>query len=291
MAKKSNEIIMKKTKGVIYITTGKKYVEEVIRSAASLKKHMPKLPITIFSDEELSSSLFDKVIKIKNPKYRMEDKSENISKSPYDYTLFLDADTYICDDISELFELLNRFDIGLAHAKIRKDYFRKGIPDSFPEFNGGVILFKKSPKMNNFFSEWRKLYSKDKNKDVSNFYSEEFLKYKGKEFLSRKKEITIKKGINEQPSLGEALYKSNLRISILPEEYNLRMSIGYVGGKVKIIHTHAKNPEKIAEIINSKIRPRIYMQEKDFKVIYPNYSFSLKSKILNIFKIFTNKLK
>ncbi len=42
-----------------------------------------------------------------------------MSASPYEHTLFLDADTYICDNINELFDLLELFDLALAHDTFR----------------------------------------------------------------------------------------------------------------------------------------------------------------------------
>ncbi|GAI43356.1 unnamed protein product, partial [marine sediment metagenome] len=153
---------MKKTRGVIYIATGENYVNEALASAASLKKHMPNLPVTLFTDIDVKSKYIDNVVKINNPKYTFEDKVRYISKSPYNYTLFLDTDTYICDDFSELFDLLDRFDIAVSKLPLRKLSNIKDIPKSFMLLDSSIILFKKSPKTQKLFSNWLKLYLRDK---------------------------------------------------------------------------------------------------------------------------------
>lgn len=246
------------TKGVIYIATGGKYVKEALRSAVSLKKHMPTLPITIFSDKKIKSKIFDNIIKIMNPKYTLEEKVWYINKSPYDYTLFLDTDTYICNDISELFELLDRFDIAVAQARSAIAYLKQDIPDSFPELNTGVILFKKSSKVKALFSNWLDLYLKDKKKGIENLYPKELLK-NNKAFQRRR----AMKGIHNQPTFREALYKSNLRITTLTPEYNCKGQIGFVNWKVKIIHSRKKEIESINRIINSTSSPRVYLWNKE----------------------------
>jgi hypothetical protein len=132
------------SRGIIYIVTGRKFVDEACRSAASVKHCMPDLPITIFSDVPLRSALFEQVMHIANPTYGPEDKILNIAKSPYQETLFLDSDTHMVDDCRELFSLFERFDLAAVHAPYRAQYQVGEVPVCFPEFNTGVILFRKS---------------------------------------------------------------------------------------------------------------------------------------------------
>ncbi len=245
----------KTTKGVIYIATGEKYINEVLVSAASLKKHMPNLSITLFSDLDVKSSYFDKIIKIKDPVYDFEDMVRWMYRSPYDYTLYLDSDTYICDDFSELFDLLDRFDIAAAHVPLGKGPHIKGVSESFESFNGGVILFKKSSRMEWFFSEWLRLYLKDKKKGHSNLANTTLIKADKELYRKRMNP----KGVFNEPSLKEALYKSSLRLVTLTKVYDFRGRCGYVNGAVKIIHTRRGNFDSIEKIINHFIGPRLYM--------------------------------
>lgn len=89
------------SRGIIYIVTGQKFVEEACRSAASVKQCMPDILITICSDIPLNSPLFDQVMAITNPMYGVEDKILITANSPYQETLFLDSDTYAADDSRE----------------------------------------------------------------------------------------------------------------------------------------------------------------------------------------------
>ena len=85
------------SKGVVYIATGQKFIDEACNSAASVKRVMPNIPLTIFcNDGSVSASAhFENVIPINlnGAKFAFIDRIINISLSPYDYTLFLDTDT------------------------------------------------------------------------------------------------------------------------------------------------------------------------------------------------------
>lgn len=37
--------------------------------------------------------------------------------SPFEHTIFLDTDTFVCGDFSELFDLLDHFDIAMSHDR------------------------------------------------------------------------------------------------------------------------------------------------------------------------------
>ncbi len=265
----------KQNVGVIYIATGKKYVDEALVSAATLKKHVPDLPVTLFSDLDVKSSYFDRIIKIKNPVFGFEDKIRQMPKTPYDLTLFLDTDTYICDDISELFDLLDRFDIAARHANRRKQYFIENVPGSFTELNSGVVVFKKSNELKLLFSNWLKFYLRDKKKDLSELYTSEIIRYcpetqtrESKVKVGFKKKIDYLKkrkfprGINDQPTFREALYKSKLRMAILPSKYNMRKK-GFVNGKVKIIHGRYWDFGLVERVINSSHSPRVFVWSFD----------------------------
>ncbi|NEQ36106.1 MAG: hypothetical protein F6K40_07340 [Okeania sp. SIO3I5] len=223
-----------KSIGVIYIATGEKYIREACQSVASLKAQMPQMPVTIFADEDIKNSNFEQVVVIEKPHYNHVDKVQYMYASPYDYTLFIDTDTYISADFSEIFPLLDKFDIGVAHAPLNMKGFKNGVPESFQQFNSGVILYKKSPEVEQFFSNWFEWYN------PPNF---------------------------DQPTFREALYKSQLRIVTLPPEYNCRFPfLGVVFGTVKVLHGRHKNLPLVAQKINSKKGLRL-INPKEFKKI------------------------
>lgn len=241
--------------GVIYIASGNKFVDEACISVASLKSHCSKIPATAFLDPVVDNANFEKIISIKKgsslPKLQ---KLIFMSQAPYDMNLFLDTDTYVCGDISELFCLLDNFDIAIAHAPYRKTIEKKNVPQSFPEFNTGVIAFRNTCKVQLFLKNWLDLYQKDLQREI-------IWNRPG----SKKNEIFQQ----DQASFREALYKSDLRVATLTPEYNCRFGmIGYVHGKVKIIHGRHSNLERVASDLNKIELPRAhYLDGSNVKLL------------------------
>ena len=137
---------MNNDQGVIYVATGELFVKMAAMSAESLKIHNPELSVHIFTDCDTSSyDCFNGVTKIQDPHVRS--KVDYISETPYHRTLFLDADTRVCEDITHMFELLDRYDIALAYddgRTRRPKRYAGNAPKIFMPLNSGVILFKSS---------------------------------------------------------------------------------------------------------------------------------------------------
>jgi len=237
------------TTGVIYIATGRKFVDEACVSAESLKNKMPEMPITLFCNEGVQSRHFDNVVIIEHPCFSLMDKVLFMNSSPYEHTLFLDTDTYVCDSFLELFTLLDRFDLALAHNTYRAVYRVHDIPDSFPEFNTGVILFKKSPHITQLFANWLALYERDLGKE--------------QQWLTPFGEVTmLDSNLNDQPTFREAVYNSSVRVAGLTSEYNCRFgSPGFVHNIVKIIHGRHPNLQMIAGAINAEHSRRVHIMK------------------------------
>lgn len=223
-----------KSVGVLYIAMGKKYIEEAQISAASLKAKMPNLPVTILAHEEVKTPEFDEAVAVEKSYYSFEDKVVYMYDSPYDRTLFLDTDTYICEDFSELFGILDNFDIAAVHAPTKIPGTVNGVPECYQQMNTGMILFKKSPEVKKFCEYWIKIF---------------------------------KSGDPDQPSFREALFKSNLRIATLTAEYNCRFPFPiFVCGTVKILHGRHEDLPWVAKKINAEKGARVY-RPNDFKAI------------------------
>ncbi len=150
------------SKGVIYIVVGKiRYLQECIFSASSLKKHCPDIPITLFTDKnDVKEKCFDEIKLIENDTNPMKNKVKYMYHSPYDYTLFLDSDTKVRQPIYEMFELLDENHLAIAASP---QYDRSTFPaklisyaDTHPDnaYNTGVLLYKKSDKVELFFTKW-----------------------------------------------------------------------------------------------------------------------------------------
>jgi len=231
---------LKDENGVVYVATGKKFVDEALISVRSVKKWMPELPVTLFTDlQELVSAPpdgVDTVILLENVTKSCLDKMYPLVETPYEKTIFLDTDTYLCERVDELFEVLDRFDIAAAHPPFRVQYDIIGIPECFPEPNTGVIVFRKNEAAFDVLKRWPEEY--------------------------KAQQASEKKPHHDQHSFRAALYHSTARFLVLPHEYNFR-SIGPnfagKGSKVKIIHGRHASFEKVALRLNNNTDYRVFL--------------------------------
>ena len=233
--------------GAIYILTqNERYVDLALQSVASLKRVMPDLPVTVFSQFPMSSPLVERVVLIQPTGDGFYDKTRLMRDSPYDRTVFIDADIFVVEPFPELFCLLDRFDCAATHEEyVNTDWFnrypRGDIPSSFPEFNTGVLLFKRSTQMNAVLKEWEALYA-------------QYLKEKpGQQ-------------IGDQPFFRAALYCSEARVATLTREYNCKFrGQGYLNGLVKVLHGHvdfqfdSRQLGQAIRALNASQKPRVYI--------------------------------
>lgn len=228
--------MQKNDRGIIYFVSGEDYIKEANNSAKSVKSMLPDIPIAIFTDGKgkdfIDDKLFDKIITSTSGTGHKTARIESLLNSPFDKTLFLDSDTELLEPVNELFELLDNFDLAAAHAPKRSGRLmdNPGL-ECFPECNTGVLLYRKSEKISEFFNSWINIYNEFRVENISS---------------------------QDQPSFRKALYSSTIRFYILPPEYNLRTIYPYFAGdmKVKIIHGRGRSFQRARESINDKIKLR-----------------------------------
>jgi len=208
---------MKNKPAILYSAYGKEYAAEALDFASRTRESINgDIKLILDTDQNLSekdikSSPFDYVNtsrnfeKFKNTDLKYGCKIQSMidfcKHEDFDRFLFLDTDAYIVNSKAlEVFDLLDHYDIAMSHAHIRHsnktpEKTRKNmdplVPSCFPEFNTGVILFKKSCV--GFLQEWLNLYMSSS---------------------------IIQK--HDQPSFRRVAYFTDLRIATLPEEYNFR---------------------------------------------------------------------
>lgn len=205
--------------GFIYSATHLKYLREAEQSVISLKQSGNNQPVSIMIPPELDKQidnreLFDQIL-IKDDLYSYSAKIDALLNSPYQKTVFLDGDTVIASELSELFELLDFYDLGVCperNASHAVDSQHKNIgllKDVLHEFNTGVIALKKSNITQNFLNTWKKLFNEYQ--PITNM---------------------------DQVSFRLATIQSDIRIAALPNEYNFRglTSFQIAMRKVKILH-------------------------------------------------------
>ena len=150
--------------GVIYIVTqDPRYLDLLRVSVESLKRAMPAVSITVFSQFPIQDQNFERVVLIHPASDGFYDKARLMLESPYERTVFLDADIYVAEAFPEIFALLDHFDCGATHEEYLstdwfKNYERPDIPLSFPEFNTGVLAYRRSEAMRSTLLEWDRLY-------------------------------------------------------------------------------------------------------------------------------------
>ncbi|MFP7569552.1 hypothetical protein ACGKZZ_02145 [Marivita sp. S2033] len=208
-------------RGVVYVAWGKAHVDVARRSAASVKKHNPDLPCVIWCSAGDDTSGFDGSFVI--PDGLKRPKTAVLQDSPFQETLFLDNDTIIRADLSPLFGLLQNFDLCGAHVVLwhrprHLKVWRKELPESFPEINTGVLLYRKNDKTTAFFESWARAF------DEAGF---------------RVDQVTFR----------ELLWDADLRFYVLPPQFNKRVFEGSEviysdQPKARILHLPILRPQK-----------------------------------------------
>lgn len=189
------------SQGILYIAAGARYIRAAIRSAESVRRHSPGLATHLYADWpdhgfdfRSSPAPFTSVETIDHPHRRS--KVDLIARTPFDRTLYLDTDTALNADIRDVFRVLDRFDLALCHAHRRNTPerlapWRLDLPRAFPQYNGGVILFKRTPPVIAFLESWGRAYHE------AGFQQ-------------------------DQRTLRELLWLTDLRLATLPPEFNVR---------------------------------------------------------------------
>jgi hypothetical protein len=151
----------KNTRGFVTVATGDYFcylAENLYRSYSLFSSH--KYPLYVITDaagKERINNLVDGCVVMEKPNYNFLDKIAVYDNTPFDETIFLDADMNITRDISNLFDLFeeNQSDIScIGHVKDITDKQRPihftdktieilGLKQYF-SFGGGIFYFRKS---------------------------------------------------------------------------------------------------------------------------------------------------
>ena len=112
--------------GVLYLVWGEYDGSALERSRQSLARVHPDMPVEV-TELPVGSTLLE--------------KAQMMEFSPFEETLFLDADTVVLDDLSYGFEQMRRF--GLACSICECPWARRytGLSGDMVEYNTGVLFF------------------------------------------------------------------------------------------------------------------------------------------------------
>ena len=229
----------------MYVATGAEYIEEANESAGSFRQQNPEIPLAIATDQPnlVDQRLFAHVFPLTSPHGNFFDKIHGMLLSPFQKTAFIDTDAWAVGSITDLFRILDHFDLAVAFDPIRTDYEQGDIPETFPTPNTGVIAYQNSPTVQTFLKEWLTAYEQQMALPV--------------------------KPAHDQPAFRRALYFSKLRFTILPDEWNLRVIYPHlIGGnaRVRIIHgRHENRSRAIKNAAGSSFHPRAF--SRDFSIV------------------------
>lgn len=167
------------SRGALYVAVGRKAGFEARISIESLGYHS-ELKVVVAGDQRIPGTLF----------HQFEDTGKpgrwakvNLNKiSPFDDTLFLDADTRVRGDVSLGFRLL---DLGWDFVMCGSipqggDALNHAIPEEREatlievpfdpyQFNTGVMWFRKTTRVKRFFAAWRDEWKRWKDIDQGAF--------------------------------------------------------------------------------------------------------------------------
>lgn len=231
--------------GVLYVAFGQEFLDQAARSAHSVKSIHPELPIAVIHNGGNVDTVFDQKISYKNPskEFSWHQRIDCFFESPYEKTLYLDCDTYVCGYIDDIFKLLREFDFAASIDGFRKTKSQDEVPDCFPEYNGGVMAFQKSPSVLKLFDNWSNRLASEEDR------------------------------LHDQSSLRYALYKTDIRIATLPSEYNCRfLDPGYLFGEAVILHGLHDDYETASSLLNSTTSPRVHVADSGSPIVYADES-------------------
>lgn len=162
-------------RGVIYFaTTNTAYLEAALISAIALRQQEPTLPITVISDHPLLALLplqnygiTLKVLDAAEVGYHAFSsrsiKTRLNAYSPYQETLFLDADILPLQPVADLWRYLDQSDLAMVVDRLpmvslcdhiaqeEKAYTLERLPGNTVQFNSGVMLWRESLETQTLF--------------------------------------------------------------------------------------------------------------------------------------------
>lgn len=208
--------------GVIYVAVGERCAREAEKSLASLRKTNPALKAMLLTDvasmdpTQWDEFKLDPSLGVQKQNAKSCKGKLNMDCAPWDRCLYLDTDTLVVGDLSPAFALLDRFEFVGEQLGGGHHYQVPGLPSSFPEISGGVLLWRPTEEAKKFFQKWREYYDK---------YDQSHLH---KTF--------------DQMSLRVALWESKLNLGRLPSSYNLMPYFPkLLEGRAVILHGRGDN--------------------------------------------------
>ncbi len=222
------------SRGFVYVATGARYIAEACLSAASLRAAMPAARIALVTDAPPldAAHLFDTVLVRTDVQHRPIDKLL-AWEAPFERCVFLDTDTHVSGDLSELFDVLETHDLAATPETLRGLHYQlPGVPGAFSEFNTGVIAFRRTAATAAFFQSWRADYQR----------------------------LHASHGfVSDQPAFRWSAFRGPARVAPLPSEFHfLALTPNYVMWQVRLVHGRGDLPA-LSRDLNAQLGARAYV--------------------------------
>lgn len=158
--------------GVVVCATGEKYVPLVCQLLNALYEIHPEIATTVWVDEAAADAISEDCpldgadIRVLNsPEYGFGDKIVAMANTPYEKTIYLDADTVpVRPFVHDLMRILDIAPIAaLPNMSFNQEWEAEIASPAFGQFNTGVIVFDKQATTK-FFEEWLRCWNEEINR-------------------------------------------------------------------------------------------------------------------------------
>jgi alpha-N-acetylglucosamine transferase len=213
------------TRGILYMVWGG-YSGSLMRSISSVKHWHPELEYHVAEMPSDSTVLC---------------KSHMHDLSPFDETLFLDADTTVLGRLDYGFIKARQFGFALTHSANpwNRRYHKLVQHEDEAEYSSGVVFFVKRREMQRLFDDW--LYLSTNTDSTTLYDSDEGVK---------------EQKYNDQALLTLAIHLTGLNPFVLPQNWNLVPKYQrQFFGPVKIWHGAEDIPQSLLKWNEEQSRP------------------------------------
>lgn len=148
--------------GYVYVASlSSAFYKAAVLSAISLRDYYPQANITLYTHEEFvkdeDKRFFNNIVT--GIPYNKRAKIWGIARTPYDNTLYLDADTEIRSErIKDVFDILGNNDVMFTKIVPHVAADRFIDKDNNLDYHGGIILYNNKPHTIELMNEWYDLY-------------------------------------------------------------------------------------------------------------------------------------